>query len=150
MSFKKPKNPPRWLQRSFQTGSQIFATPHGSLTGSKKLQEASRKMRKDSEDAPRRFQTASQKLPGLQETSKNRSKSPNPTSPLAEWFKVPSSYIPTIPPPGDEFIHPFRGPCPPGVARCSQPTICPKCLPKPLRYLVLSCDVTFQTFQATS
>ena len=26
----------------------------------------------------------------------------------------------------------------------------PKCLPKPLRYLVLSYDATFQAFQATS
>ena len=75
-----------------------------------------------------------------------------PTSPLAEWFRVPLPYLPTIPLGMDLSIPPTPLPAtlPRRAARWSPAIFRPNCLPKPLRYLVLSYDATFQAFQATS
>ena len=45
---------------------------------------------------------------------------------------------------------PLPGTLPLGIASRNQPFFGPKCLPKPLRYLVLSYDATFHAFQTTS
>ena len=45
---------------------------------------------------------------------------------------------------------PLPGTLPRRIAGRNPPFFRPKCLPKPLRYLVLSYDATFQAFQATS